>query len=86
MSVQCVITGVLLIHPDGDVAYNGDLFEYDKLYVCNCNEQSAHTPPEDLGGIRWVKPPRDYWERKGVWVFEIDQSKHSIAALEYMNK
>jgi hypothetical protein len=88
MNFKCQITGVLLIHPSGEVAYAGDLFERDDIYIVNCNENSAHTPPEDLGKIKWIQPVEgsEYWTRKGVWVFNTEDARHSISALEYMRK
>jgi hypothetical protein len=85
---ECRITGCVLVHPEGHVAYNGDLFEQGDTYIVNCNEASAHTPPEHFDkGVKWIRPTGDhYWERRGVWVFQTDSADHSIAALEYMGK
>lgn len=87
MRTECMITGCVLIHPDGDVAYNGDLFEQGDTYIVNCNEESAHTPDEHPGkGVKWIRPTGDYWHRRGVWVFKTEDAYHSVAALEYMKK
>jgi hypothetical protein len=87
MDTKCQITGVILIHPDGDVCFAADLFEQGETYIANANENSAHTPEERYGkGVKWIRPTGDYWQRKGVWVFPVDSTEHSIAALEYMGK
>jgi len=87
MNTQCMITGCVLVHPDGDVAYNGDLFEQGDTYICNTNEDSAFTPPEVFDkGVKWIRPDKDYWHRRGVWVWQVDNTYHSVAALEYMKK
>lgn len=81
---ECVITGVVLI--EDDVAYNGDLFIQCDTYIVNCNEQSAHVPDLTTPGLKWIRPNGDYWTRKGVYVFDMFEADHSVAALEYMGK
>lgn len=89
---ECVITGVVLYDIENDVSYNGDLFEMpigEGVYICNCNEASAHTPDENFKetpGLKWVQPYLGAWNRRGVWVWPVEATHHSIAALEYMAK
>lgn len=93
MRADCVITGVILYDRWNDVAYNGDLFYLPDgmgVYICNCNEASAHTPDEgwqSQPGVKWVEPTDpDSFNRRGVWVWLVADTKHSLAALEYMGQ
>ncbi len=83
-----MITGVILITPEGRYSLNGDLFFQGDTVIVNCNEHSKKEidsiPPGKIA--KWVRPGLSAWERRGVWVFNADDCQFSVAALEYMGK
>jgi hypothetical protein len=84
MRTDCLITGVILLHPATGKAYNGDLFQQGFTYIVNCNEASEHTLYPMPDGAKWVRPLGEYWMRRGVWIFPAAEAQFSNAALLYM--
>jgi hypothetical protein len=82
--MQCVITGCALV--DGDRWLAGDLYKDGETYVFNGNVTEGGEPNWQPGPPFYKRQfyLRDWWERRGIWVFNIRQVEFNSAARNYM--
>ena len=87
MSIQCVITGcALVVAGDGWVA--GDLFDGGSSWVfCGnvSNNQPQWLPIADLHYSKQLRP-RDWFEKRGVFIIDKSEANLNEAALEYIGR
>jgi hypothetical protein len=87
MQAECIITGVMFIHPETTRAYHGDLFVMGPIYIANVNMRGEGEEIDVKDTTRkWIMPTRDWWERHGVWVFATTNAVMSHASYEYISK
>ncbi len=88
MKTECIITGVILITPEGHYELRGDMFKQGRTFIVNCNEHSKKEIRTEYptSVVKWVRPGIYAWERRGVWVFDENDCELSTAAMEYINK
>ena len=76
-NIQCVITGITVIDIEHSIAWRGDLFHENKLWIVNCNEtpEYSYVRPFSLPtdrSILWFGNGAVKFERRNVFVFTSD--------------
>lgn len=90
MTTKYLITGVILINPEGTYYQNADLFLLnDTTFIANANQYPQEvTARETADGVKWIrlKNHDSYFERRNVYVFSVRDCETSFAAMDHMNK
>lgn len=73
MNVPCVITGLSVIHPYGNVFAAADLFDGESVWVLNCNVAGKTQlidwrPIDDAHYTRTITLNNGFFERRGIIV------------------
>jgi len=91
MNTECLIAGVELVSPSGEYHFHGDLFQQGNTFIVNAvTDRSGDAlwvdgAPE-LGLNNVYLRNHEYFERRGVIVFNLEDCEFSVTALEYIRK
>lgn len=92
MKTECLVTGVELLMPDGTYFAHGDLFQHGDTFIVNAVTDSTGDavmlPANELHAqsLTFQLTNVNYFERRGVFVFNSSDCSISLRAFAYIRK